>query len=143
MSLISASSELSTCSVVSLRSGNTATATELYTVASQYAQSVNPVATGNINFDPGSAAFSLYWINFNLYLAALGHSPATIGLIATVSSLASAVIAFPMSALSDRIGRKRVLLIGVAIAAVSLVGLLSTTWLPLLWVFGAWLDSLE
>ena len=42
-----------------------------------------------------------------------------------------------MSALSDRIGRKRVILIGASIAVVALIGLLSTTALPLLWVFGA------
>jgi MFS family permease len=84
-----------------------------------------------------SAAISLYWIDFNLYLAALGQSPATIGLIATASSLASALIAFPMSALSDRIGRKLVLLLGGAFMLVALAGLLATTAVPLLWVFGA------
>jgi hypothetical protein len=42
------------------QSGNTNSATELFTVASQYAQSVSPVATGNTSFDPGSGAFSLY-----------------------------------------------------------------------------------
>jgi hypothetical protein len=42
------------------RSGNASSATELFTVASQFAQSVNPVATGTTAFDPGSGAFSLY-----------------------------------------------------------------------------------
>ena len=84
-----------------------------------------------------SAAISLYWIDFNLYLAALGQDTATIGLIATGSSLASALIAFPMSMLSDRIGRKLVLLLGGIFMLVALVGLLSTTALPLLWIFGA------
>ena len=84
-----------------------------------------------------SAAISLYWIDFNLYLVALGHDPATIGLIATASALASALVAFPMSMLSDRIGRKLVLLLGGCLMLVAIVGLLSTTALPLLWLFGA------
>ena len=84
-----------------------------------------------------STAVSLYWIDFNLYLAALGTDMPTIGLIATASALASAVVAFPMSMLSDRIGRKLVLLLGGGFMLVALVGLLSTTALPLLWLFGA------
>ncbi|MGB7156920.1 MAG: Ig-like domain-containing protein, partial [Tepidisphaeraceae bacterium] len=42
------------------RSGNAGSAAELFTVASQYAQSVNPVATGTTSFDPGSGPFGLY-----------------------------------------------------------------------------------
>ena len=84
-----------------------------------------------------SAAISLYWIDFNLYLAALGQDAATIGLIATGSALASALIAFPMSLLSNRIGRKLVLLLGGACMLVALVGLLASSALPLLWLFGA------
>ena len=84
-----------------------------------------------------SAAISLYWIDFNLYLAALGQDAATIGLIATGSALASALIAFPMSLLSNRIGRKLVLLLGGACMLVALLGLLASSALPLLWLFGA------
>ena len=84
-----------------------------------------------------SAAISLYWIDFNLYLAALGQDAATIGLIATGSALASALIAFPMSLLSNRIGRKLVLLLGSACMLVALLGLLASSVLPLLWLFGA------
>lgn len=70
------------------------------------------------------AALSLYWIDFNLYLASLGHSSATIGVIATVGSLAGALAAFPASAVSDRIGRRAVMLGGIGIALVALVALL-------------------
>jgi MFS family permease len=84
-----------------------------------------------------SVGISLYWIDFNLYLAALGHSTATIGLIATGSSLASALIAFPMSSLSNRIGRRAVMLLGGLLMVVALVGLLLTSDLALLAVFGA------
>lgn len=68
------------------------------------------------------AAMSLYWIDFNLYLAALGHSPATIGLVATLGSTAGALAAFPASAASDRFGRRAIMAGGVAVAIVALAG---------------------
>ncbi len=67
-------------------------------------------------------AISIYWIDFNLYLAALGMSPATIGLVATVGSLSSALIAFPASWLSDRIGRRLVLITGLAFMTLAFGG---------------------
>ncbi|HVL53529.1 MAG TPA: MFS transporter [Vitreimonas sp.] len=73
------------------------------------------------------AAISLYWIDFNLYLAALGVPRATIGLIATGSSLAGAIVAFPASSLSNRIGRRGVIVGGLAVMAVAMVGLLFTS----------------
>jgi MFS family permease len=78
------------------------------------------------------AALSLYWIDFNLYLASLGHSSATIGLVATVGSTASALAAFPASAISDRIGRRAVMIGGIAIAILAMVGLLVFEALPLI-----------
>ena len=54
------------------------------------------------------AALSLYWIDFNLYLASLGLSTATIGIVATLASVAAALVAFPASAASDRVGRRAV-----------------------------------
>jgi MFS family permease len=83
------------------------------------------------------AALSLYWIDFNLYLASLGYSTATIGVVATVGSLAGAVSAFPASAASDRFGRRTVLLAGTSIAIVALLGLLAFTALPLIALFAA------
>lgn len=78
------------------------------------------------------AAISLYWIDFNLYLASLGIPRSTIGLIATLSSLASALVAFPASAASDRFGRRSVIGAGVALMALALVGLALTDLVPLL-----------
>ncbi|CAN5690406.1 hypothetical protein BH24CHL8_BH24CHL8_07310 [soil metagenome] len=40
------------------------------------------------------AAISLFWIDFNLYLAALGLDRATIGLVAATGSLTGALTAF-------------------------------------------------
>jgi MFS family permease len=76
------------------------------------------------------AALSLYWIDFNLYLASLGHSAATIGLVATVGSTAGALAAFPASAISDRIGRRAVMIGGIAVALLAMAGLLLVESLP-------------
>lgn len=65
-------------------------------------------------------ATSLWWIDFNLYLAAIGLSTATIGLVATLANLAGGLIAFPASAASDRLGRRTVL--GASLVA-GIVGL--------------------
>jgi MFS family permease len=83
------------------------------------------------------AALSLYWIDFNLYLASLGYSTATIGLVATVASMAGAVTAFPASAASDRFGRRAIMGVGIAVGLAALVGLLLFDALPLIIVFAA------
>ena len=88
------------------------------------------------------AALSLYWIDFNLYLASLGLSTAVIGVVATVASLAAALFAFPASALSDRVGRRSVIAGSIALSLVGLIGLLLVDALPLfatcaaLWAMG-------
>ncbi len=83
------------------------------------------------------AALSLYWIDFNLYLASLGMSTATIGVVSTIASIAGAVVAFPASAASDRLGRRAIIAAGIAIGLVALVGLILTSELPLIVVFAA------
>ena len=67
---------------------------------------------------------SLWWVDFNLYLKALGFDAAFIGLVVTAGSAAGAIAAFPASLLSDRIGRRLVLVFASALSAVGLVGLL-------------------
>jgi len=66
------------------------------------------------------AAISLWWIDFNLYLEASGLSTATIGLVATLASLAGGIAAFPASAASDRVGRRAVFAGSLAAAIVAL-----------------------
>ena len=83
------------------------------------------------------AALSLYWIDFNLYLASLGYSNATIGFIATIASTAGAIVAFPASAASDRFGRRAIMLAGAAIALVAVGGLIVSEALPLIAGFAA------
>jgi MFS family permease len=67
---------------------------------------------------------SLWWVDFNLYLASLHFDAAFIGLVATAGSAAGAVAAFPASLLSDRIGRRLVLVFGTGASAVGILGLL-------------------
>jgi MFS family permease len=83
------------------------------------------------------AALSLYWIDFNLYLASLGFSTATIGLISTVASMAGVVVAFPVSAAADRFGRRLIIASGIGLSILALIGLLLTDALPAIVAFAA------
>ena len=83
------------------------------------------------------AALSLYWIDFNLYLASLGFEPATIGLVATVASVGGALAAFPASAAANRYGRRTVLAGGIGVAILALIGLLLSDSLPFIIGFAA------
>jgi len=67
---------------------------------------------------------SLWWVDFNLYLASLRFDAAFIGLVFTASSAAGAVAAFPASMLSDRIGRRLVLVFATGTCAVGILGVL-------------------
>jgi MFS family permease len=83
------------------------------------------------------AALSLYWIDFNLYLRALGLDTSTIGLISAVASLTAGIASFPASAASDRFGRRTIIAGGIALSAASLGLLLVTELLPLVFLGAA------
>jgi MFS family permease len=84
------------------------------------------------------AAISLWWIDFNLYLQALGLSTAEIGLVATIGSVAGGLVAFPASAASDRFGRRTVFAAGIAASLVALgVLVVAGTAVPLIVVAAA------
>ena len=72
-------------------------------------------------------ALSLWWVDFNLYLTALGFEPAFIGIAGTAGSAAGVVAAFPASILADRLGRRIVLALGTGGATLAIAGLLFTT----------------
>lgn len=74
----------------------------------------------------GGAATSLWWIDFNLYLAALGFDDARIGITATAGSIAAALAAFPASSWSDRIGRRLVMAAGAAAGILAVGGMIMT-----------------
>jgi len=79
------------------------------------------------------AATSLYWIDFNLYLGAIGIDPTTISWLIVASELAGVVVALPASALSDRYGRRAVMAGGMVLVALALLAFLPGQ-LPLLFV---------
>jgi len=81
-----------------------------------------------------SGAISLFWINFNLYLAAIGLDTSTIGLIAAAGALSSTLAALPASILSDRLGRRLAMMLGAALSLAALALLPLTTDLPLLFL---------
>ena len=72
------------------------------------------------------AGISLWWIDFNLYLVALGLPPATIGLVSTLAALAGGLIAFPASAASDRVGRRVIFIAGLSASLVALFALIAS-----------------
>lgn len=78
------------------------------------------------------AAVSLYWIDFNLYLAALGYETSTIGIISTIASIAGALVAFPASAASDRVGRRAIIAGGTGVGLIALIGLIASEALPVI-----------
>ncbi len=83
------------------------------------------------------AALSLYWIDFNLYLASLGIPAATIGVVATIAAGAGAITAFPASAASDRFGRRAIMTAGISTGLIALIGLLLFEAVPLIIAFAA------
>jgi MFS family permease len=67
------------------------------------------------------AATSLYWIDFNLYLDAIGLDRTTIGWLMATSQLAGVIVALPASMLSDRYGRRAVMAGGMGLVAAALL----------------------
>lgn len=78
-------------------------------------------------------AFSLFWVDFNLYLEALGVSRPTIGVLMAVGQVAGMAAALPASALSDRIGRRPVIAGGTLLTVVALLLFLGGS-MPLLFL---------
>lgn len=74
----------------------------------------------------GGAATSLFWIDFNLYLASIGFADSRIGIVGTAGAIAAALAAFPASSWSDRIGRRLVMAAGGAGGLIAVVGMIAT-----------------
>jgi MFS family permease len=64
--------------------------------------------------------FSAWWLFFNFYILGLGYDRQFLGLVNSMPSLASLLFGIPIGMLSDRLGRKRSMLIGVAVAMLCL-----------------------
>lgn len=71
-----------------------------------------------------------------LYLDALGLDPLTIGLILTLTLVGDTLISLWLTTNADRLGRRRVLVVGSALMTVAAVTFAATSFVPLLIVAG-------
>ncbi len=72
-----------------------------------------------------------------LYLAAAGLDPVGIGLVLTLTLVGDTLISLWLTTNADRLGRRRVLVVGAALMLVAGVAFAFTDWLPLLVLAGA------
>src|SRR5512143_1542060 len=68
--------------------------------------------------------FSGWNLFFNLYIVDAGYSRDFLGLINAAPSLSALVLGIPMGLLSDRIGRKRAMILGFVLANFSIFGMI-------------------
>ncbi len=61
--------------------------------------------------------FAIYQLFFNLYVLSLGYSPAFIGLLVGLPALVATVAAVPAGVVGDRVGYRKLLVVGLALAA--------------------------
>ncbi len=71
-----------------------------------------------------------------LYLAAAGLDPLAIGIVLTLTLVGDALVSLWLTTHADRIGRRRVLVIGSLLVVIAGVVFAATDWLPLLVVAG-------
>jgi MFS family permease len=65
-------------------------------------------------------SFSVWELFFNLYILSLGFSSDMLGLIRSATPLAALFLGLPLGILSDRIGRRKSMLIGLAVCFVGM-----------------------
>jgi MFS family permease len=68
--------------------------------------------------------FSGWNLFFNLYIIDAGHSRDFLGLVNAAPSLTALLLGVPMGLLSDRIGRKRSMIIGFTLANIAILGMI-------------------
>ena len=82
-----------------------------------------------------SLNLGVYKVIFNLYILRLGYSEDFLGLILSLTSIATGVFSIPAAMICDRIGRKRTLLLSCLLLTISLVFLYNTEMKELLMFF--------
>lgn len=68
--------------------------------------------------------FSGYNLFFNLYIIDAGFSRDFLGLVNAAPSISALLLGVPMGLLSDRMGRKRAMILGFSLANVAIIGML-------------------
>jgi len=71
--------------------------------------------------------FAIKSLFFNFYILALGADKAYLGLANGMTPAATLILAFPIGVLTDRIGRKRTVFLGLIVLAASYLAFLLTT----------------
>ncbi len=87
-------------------------------------------------------AYGFLSVVLGLYLAALGLQPAAIGAIFTAALAGGAVMTIVLSGVADRLGRRRLLIVGAALMALA-GGVFATTEAPLLLAAAAVLGTIS
>ncbi|KGR75748.1 MFS transporter [Ureibacillus sinduriensis] len=64
----------------------------------------------------------VFGVMYNLYIRELGYSETVNGSVISITSLATALMLVPAGIISDRIGRKSILLVGTFVTAIMLFG---------------------
>lgn len=64
----------------------------------------------------------VFGVMYNLYIRELGYSEAVNGSVISITSLATAIMLVPAGIISDRFGRKSILLVGTFLSAMMLFG---------------------
>ena len=62
---------------------------------------------------------SAWWLFFNFYILELGYDKEFLGLVTSSASLAALLLGIPLGLLSDRIGRKPAMILGIAVANIA------------------------
>ncbi|MBK8899697.1 MAG: MFS transporter [Anaerolineaceae bacterium] len=84
-------------------------------------------------------AFGVYALLFNFYILGLGYDEALLGRLLSVNSTAALIGALPAGAVSDRLGRKRALLISGLVTALAIAGLVVWPSVPGLFVMSVFM----
>jgi MFS family permease len=83
--------------------------------------------------------FSGFYLFLNLYIVEAGYSRDFLGMVNAAPSIAALVLGVPMGLLSDRIGRKRAMIIGFTLANLAILGMVLVKTQALIFVLAlAW-----
>lgn len=83
-----------------------------------YNRNIRLFLWANLLFQIG---MGMFMIMYNLYIVALNHEPLVVGKVVSMTSLAAALILIPAGFISDRVGRKKVILVGLFFTIISFV----------------------
>jgi MFS family permease len=81
-----------------------------------YNRNVRLFLWANLLFQIG---MGMFMIMYNLYVRALGFDQVVLGNVIAVTSLAAAIVLIPAGLISDRVGRKKVIILGLLLTVTS------------------------